>query len=282
MKRLIVTADDFGLSPDINRAAIRAHREGILTGTSLLVNEPHAAEAVALAKETPTLAVGLHLALSLSLPALPPGEIPDLVDGQGRLFRSATRAGLRFYFSKKVRAQVEREVRAQIEKFLASGLAMDHLNGHQHLHMHPSVFPILVECVKAYRIPALRLVRDPLGPNLRHRKGRLVYKLSHAFFFRRLWRSCRKALGATPCATADWVFGLLEDGRMTRDHVLALVRDLPEGTSEIYSHPSLTPGPDPGRLPHLEFEALIDPEIKAAVASGGVELVTYSRVAGLK
>ena len=233
---------------------------------------------MALAKETPTLAVGLHLALSLSWPTLPGPEIPDLVGEDGRLPTSATRAGLRFYFSGRARQQLEREVRAQIEKFLSTGLPLDHVNGHQHLHMHPSVFAILVGCIAAYKIPAIRLVRDSLGRSLRRGGGRLAYKLSHAFFFSRLNRACRKALGQTPCRVADRVFGLFEDGRMTRENLTSVIVDLPEGTSEIYSHPSISPGPDPARLPHLEFEALIDPAIRELVRSSAVELTSYSRL----
>ena len=237
---------------------------------------------MALAKETPSLAVGLHLALTLSWPALPRNEIPDLVDDEGRLPSSATWAGLRFYFSARVRTQLEREIRAQIEEFLATGLPLDHLNGHQHLHMHPSVFPILAGCMDAYKIPAVRLVRDSLRMSLRLGAGRLGYKLSHAFFFSRLDRACRKRLSQTRCVAADRVFGLLEDGRMTRDHLLALVRELPDGASEIYSHPSVSPGPDPTRLPLLEFEALIDPALKELIRTLAIDLTTYSRLATSK
>src|SRR5512139_511392 len=99
-RRLIVNADDFGRSPDINEAVIRAHREGILTTASLMVNEPAAAAAVALARQSPTLGVGLHLTLVDGHAALSAQEIPDLADARGRFAGDAVRAGWRFFFQR--------------------------------------------------------------------------------------------------------------------------------------------------------------------------------------
>src|SRR5262245_19651090 len=127
MRLLIVTADDFGSTPDVNRAVIAAHLSGILCSASLMVNEPSFEEAVALARETPTLSVGLHLALSRSRATLPRRLVPRLVDSGGRLADSSTRAGLRYQFSRRAVAEIELEVRAQIEKFLATGLPLDHV-----------------------------------------------------------------------------------------------------------------------------------------------------------
>lgn len=278
MKDLIVTADDFGASAEINRAVARAHREGILTSASLMVNEPAFEEAVALARAAPSLAVGLHLALSLSRPTLPRERIPDLVDAEGRLPDNSTRAGWRYYFSRRLRPQLEREVRAQIEKFLATGLPLDHVNGHQHLHMHPRVFATLVGCAREYGIGGVRIVRDDLRLNLRLDRGRWGYKLSHAATFGVLGCWCRRMARGTACATADRVWGLYQDGHLTREPLLGMLRRLPPGVTEIYSHPSLGRGEKPERRPDLEFEALIDPEVKRAVGEAGARLTAYGRL----
>ena len=143
-RRLIVNADDFGRSQSINQAVVRAHREGILTTASLMVNEPGFAEAVALARETPQLGVGLHLTLLCGHAALPPEKIPGLVDAERRFSDCPVTVGLRYFARRGLRPQLEAEIRAQFEKFYATGLPLDHVNGHLHLHLHPVVFKILM------------------------------------------------------------------------------------------------------------------------------------------
>jgi hopanoid biosynthesis associated protein HpnK len=276
VKQLIVTADDFGASHEINEAIARAHTEGILTSASLMVNEPAFDEAVELARRTPTLAVGLHLALSLSKPTLPADAIPDLVDSEGRLSSNSTRAGWKYYFSKHAQPQLEREIRAQIEKFLATGLALDHINGHQHIHMHPKIFAMLLRLADEYKVPGLRIVRDSLRLNLRLDRQRWGYKFSHWMIFTTLDRWCRRLARNSPVLRTDHVWGLYQDGRLTRDHLLGLLRALPEGVTEIYSHPSTVRGTNPLRTPDLEFLALIDPEAKRLTQ--GIELTSYRRL----
>ena len=143
-RRLIVNADDFGRSASINQAVIRAHREGILTTASLMVNEPAFEEAVALARENPTLGVGLHLTLLCGHSALPPEEIPGLVNARGEFSNNPPGAGFRYFFQRSLREQLRREIHAQFQKFRATRLPLDHVNGHLHLHLHPTVFRILM------------------------------------------------------------------------------------------------------------------------------------------
>ena len=143
-RRLIVNADDFGRSASVNQAVIRAHLEGILTTASLMVNEPAFEEAVALAREHPTLGVGLHLTLLCGHSALPAGEIPGLVNAKGEFSRNPAGAGFRYFFQRSLREQLRREIHAQFQKFRAARLPLDHVNGHLHLHLHPTVFRILI------------------------------------------------------------------------------------------------------------------------------------------
>ena len=142
-RRLIVNADDFGRSHAINQAVIRAHREGILTTASLMVNEPAADEAVALARANPGLGVGLHLALVCGRSALPPSAIPHLVNTNSEFTNNPVAAGCRYFFSSQCKAELRDEIAAQFEKFRATGLPLDHVNGHLHMHLHPAVFKIL-------------------------------------------------------------------------------------------------------------------------------------------
>src|SRR6185295_14404925 len=136
-RRLIIAADDFGMSAGVNAGILRAHRSGILGDASLMVNGAAFAEAVELARATPTLSVGLHLMLVQGRAALPAEEIP-LLAGQDGLFGNAPiAAGFRYFFTPGVRAQLRREIVAQVEKFLATGLPLSHVDGHVTIHMHP-------------------------------------------------------------------------------------------------------------------------------------------------
>src|SRR5436189_2370344 len=116
-RRLIVNADDFGRSPSINEAVIRAHQEGILTTASLMVNEPSCDEAVALAKQNPRLGVGLHLALLFGRSALPPSKIPELVNERGEFSENPVAAGMKFFFQPGLSRQIEEELAEQFARF---------------------------------------------------------------------------------------------------------------------------------------------------------------------
>ncbi len=282
MRELIVTADDFGASEAVNAAILDAHRRGILTTASLMVNGDACDEAVALARTAPRLGVGLHLALSLARATLPPARIPYLVDADGRLPANSAWAGLRYQFSADARRELADEIRAQLARFQATGLALDHVTGHQHIHMHPGVLSILLECAADYGIPAVRVVRDDLRLNLRLDRRRLGYKLTHWFMFHWLARHAARRVAAAGLASTDRVWGLYQDGRMTRDHLHALLAALPAGVTEIYLHPSTTDDADPRRVPRDELAALVDADVRAVVAARGIVLRRYADLAAVR
>ncbi len=267
-RRLVVNADDFGRSDSINEAVIRAHHEGILTSASLMVDEPACAEAVRLAKGSPRLGVGLHLTLACGRSALGPDAIPGLVNQQGRFPDSPARAGLRYFFRRELKAQLRAEILAQFEKFRATGLPLDHVNGHLHLHLHPTVLGILMEEAEALGLKRLRLTRDPLGLNLRLASGRLGYRLAHALLFGGLAAWARPALAKRGIRHTQSVFGLLQNGRVDEDYLCRLLPRLPAGDSELYSHPAL-----PECKP--EFDALVSPRVRERVSRLGIQLVRY-------
>ena len=180
-RRLIVNADDFGLSASVNAAVICAHRDGILTTASLMVNEPGFDEAVKLARENPKLGTGLHLTLLMGHSALPPEKIPGLVNARGEFSNSPVGVGLSYFFNRRLREQLRTELHAQFVKFHATGLTLDHVNGHLHLHLHPVIFKILMAEADTLGIRRLRLTRDCLARSRRMSRGRLLYKVSSGF-----------------------------------------------------------------------------------------------------
>lgn len=267
-RRLIVNADDFGRSSSINQAVVRAHREGILTSASLMVNEPAFNEAVALARENPRLGVGLHLTLLCGQAALPPTQIPGLVDARGRFSDSPVATGFRYFADRRLRSQLREEIRAQFDRFHATGLPLDHVNGHLHLHLHPTVLGFLVEEARELGIRRLRLTRDPFWLNARLADGRRASRVTHALIFHWLAARARRRLAGLGVRHTARVFGLLQNGRVDEAFVLRLLPRLPAGDSELYSHPSLD------QFGH-EFAALVSPRVKAQIEALGIRLIRY-------
>jgi hopanoid biosynthesis associated protein HpnK len=263
-----VNADDFGRSASVNQAVIRAHREGILTTASLMVNEPSCGEAVALARENPRLGVGLHLTLVLGHSALTAARIPGLVNERQEFTNHPPSAGFRYFFVPGLRAQLRAEIHAQFEKFRATGLPLDHVNGHLHLHLHPAVFRILMEDAAQLGIERLRLTRDPFRLNLRLASGHLAYRVLHVAIFHPLAARARPALRRLGIRHTEAVFGLLQNARVDEAYISSLLPNLPPGDSELYSHPSLDEFKN-------EFEALISPRARDQVAELGIKLIRY-------
>ncbi len=267
-RRLIVNADDFGRSHSINQVVIRAHREGILTTASLMVNGDAFDEAVELAKQNPALGVGLHLTLVCGKATCGRMEIPDLVNPLGEFSNSPVATGARYFFNRGLRLQLAREIAAQFAKFKATGLVLDHVNGHLNLHLHPTVFEMLASRCQEWGIRRMRVTDDPFTLNRRLAGGKWFYRASHALIFGRLSRRARRVLARSEIRFTDHVFGLLQNGRVDERYIAKLLPELPRGDSELYSHPSLD------EFRH-EFEALISPRVKAQVRELGIGLIRY-------
>jgi hopanoid biosynthesis associated protein HpnK len=271
VRRLIVNADDFGLSTSVNTAVIRAHREGILTTASLMVNEPGLDEAVALAKQNPKLGVGLHLSLLCGRAALSPEKIPGLVNPRGEFSENPVATGFRYFFQRGLQQQLRAEIHAQFEKFRATGLPLDHVNGHLHLHLHPTVFRILMDDAEKLGIRRLRLTQEPFWMDVPLASGRRLYRSTHAaIYFCLSWRA-QSALRRKNIRHTQRVFGLLQNAHMNEDYLLKLLSVLPAGDSELYSHPSLD------EFKH-EFDALVSPRVKELVKKLGIELIRYQEL----
>jgi hopanoid biosynthesis associated protein HpnK len=233
-----------------------------------MVTGPAFAEAVELARQLPRLGVGLHLTLTGARSVLPPREIPGLVDAAQRFGADPVAAGGRYFFCRSLREPLRREIHAQFEKFFATGLRLDHVNGHQHVHLHPVVFRLIEHNVGPWRVTHLRWTRDPFWLNARLAWGRWTYRTTHALVFWWLSARVRRRLDRERIRHTRAVFGLLQDSRVTERFVCRLVPRLPPGDSELYSHPSL----DDCRH---ELDALVSPRVKALVEQHGVELIRY-------
>jgi chitin disaccharide deacetylase len=252
MKRVIFSADDFGMTESVNEAIERAHLHGILHQASLMVAGAAAEDAVRRARALPSLRVGLHLVVVEGPAVSPRTEIPNLVDAAGQFPSNQTGLAFRYFFLPSLRRQLVHEIRAQFAAFAATGLALDHANAHKHMHLHPTVGRIMIEIGREFGLRSIRVPAEP--PTILARAGarasfgdRLLYQWT------RLLRHQARVAGV---ATNDHCFGISWSGHMTRDRVSRLLECLPDGLSEIYFHPAARPDARLQRLmPGYEHEA---------------------------
>ncbi len=280
MKSLIVTADDFGLAVPVNEAVERAHRQGVLSAASLMVGAPAFADAVARARDLPSLGVGLHVTLLDGRPVLPPGEVPGLVGPDGRFRRDPVRFGTALYFSPELRRQADAEIDAQFERFAGTGLPMDHVNGHWHFHMHPVVLRAIVRNAERFGAPPVRIPLEPFGPSFRANRDHRLGRLARSLFYSLQTRRMRAPLRAAGLAANDHLFGLYDTGALSEARLLALLEQLPEGVSELYCHPATKrwDGPDnlpPDYQPEAELAALLSPAVKSKIAASGLKPLSF-------
>ncbi len=280
MKRLIVTGDDFGLAVPVNEAIGEAHVGGILTAASLMVGADGARDAVSRARELPSLRVGLHLVLVEGKPVSPPAEVPDLVDAHGEFSTHLVKAGFNYFFRPGIRQQLEAEIRAQFEAFRNTGLVLDHVNAHNHMHLHPTILGLILKVGADYGLSAMRL---PYEPPLRswRASGRLLAGKLAGWAFLLPWLNLmRRRLQQARVRSNDFVFGMADSGAMTAEMVLRFLRTLPEGVTEIYFHPATRRCPEIDRnMPEYrheeEFGALTNKSVMEALEASGALRIAF-------
>jgi len=279
--QLIFNGDDYGRAMSVNQAIIRAHERGVLTSTSLMVTGDAAEDAVSQAHNHPTLAVGLHLTLTASRSALPAHELPHLLNARGRLPASPFLAGILCFFSSVVRAELRREIIAQFERFVDTGLPLSHVDSHHLLHLHPTLFSILLPLAEKYGAQGIRLPRDDLRLALSLDRRRLAGKMAWSSTYALLCRMAERRLRESPVGYADRVYGFLQTGSMHEAYLAALLPRIPPTvrSAEIYCHPSLQAfdgpyGPNPGDL-----AALLSPRVRQAIYERKARLSNYAALA---
>ncbi len=283
-RQLIITADDFGLSPALNAAVALAHRRGVLTSAGLMAAAPAAPQALTLARDLPDLCLGLHLTLIQGTAVLPPRDLPGLVDARGRFPDHPVITGWRYFRESRLLPEIRREMAAQIEAALAAGLKLWHLNSHLNLHLHPRLLPLVIDLAREYNIPALRLSGEDWRTTLALAPDHPLPKLAQGLIFTWLTRRARRLTEAAGLLTNHHFFGLLNDGRMTEDHLLKLISRLKPGVTEICCHPALYVDEDlldaaPRYRRLEEAAALLSPGLRQALAAARIELTDYRRLA---
>jgi predicted glycoside hydrolase/deacetylase ChbG (UPF0249 family) len=274
LKRLIVNADDFGLAETVDLGIVKGHKEGIVTSTTLLACGPSVEHAAVLASENPGLGVGVHLCLTRERPVTDPRNIPTIVR-DGAFLDNPFSFMARLLSSSINKTEVEAELRAQIEKALSLGIRPTHLDGHQHMHVMPGIFPIVAKLAVQYHIPA---VRFPVGPWTGMTP---VPRALEKFFLERLTLMQRKLMDSSSLKRPDWFFGLTHTGKLDSNSLCGIIGRLPNGTSELMCHPGMKNDPlvretGWGHGWETELAALTDGLARERLEAQGVELVNYS------
>lgn len=281
--RLIVTADDFGMSMEVNEAVEEAHRNGILTCASLVVAGDAAADAVKRAKRLPDLGVGLHLAI-FGARASAHGKSVVAPDGMN-LGYSPVVAGSAIMVTPGGRKAARAEISAQFEAYRKTGLQLGHLDGHWHCHQHPTVLAQALEIGVPMGLKALRVPYEPFGFSRRVAgKGKVGARLAHAVFGLPLTLTMRLQAASAGVAVNDTFFGKTDDGFITEDLLVRLAGNLPGGVTELGLHPATeTWGGEHCPPAHWrqadELAALTSPRVREAIERRDIALIRWADLA---
>jgi hopanoid biosynthesis associated protein HpnK len=237
VSRLIVNADDFGLTSGVNRAIVELHQAGVLTSTTLMARAAATDEAIALARANPSLGVGCHIVLVDGEPVLPPREIPTLVDSRTGCFPPKLSTFLLRLFTGRIRSsEIEAEAAAQIALLQRNALRLTHIDSHKHAHMFPAVLrPVLRAAANA----GIHAVRNPFEPEwaIRATPRASLLRTGEVLMLRHLGPFFRKLIAQENASTTDGTIAVVGTGTLDADAVRSMLTQLPPGTWELVTHP---------------------------------------------
>jgi hopanoid biosynthesis associated protein HpnK len=294
MKRLIVNADDFGLTEGVNRAIIDGHNNGIITSTTLMANGMAFDSAVAASSNAPALGVGVHLNLTQGRPVSSASNVPSIVTSAGCFYPSPGILAQHILARKVEPRDVENELRSQIQKVASAGVHITHLDSHKHIHLLPPVFNLVIRLAREFGIDCVRFPLEPapsaLGPLLSGRPGRLhmakQYLLGRALS---ILAACQvKKVIHAGLERPERFYGLSQTGFLDAAILEQMLRALSDGTNEIMCHPGYVDKALLGSRTRLraqretELQALTSTHIRQLVKKLGIDLISYDKLSSAK
>lgn len=276
--KLIVNADDFGLSEKVNEGIVQAYLHGILTSASLMANGFAFDHAIKLIKEFPSLDIGIHLTLVEETPVLDAKLVPSLINGGGKFHSHAKQFFGRYVANKVCLKQVHKELEAQIQKVLDHGVRVSHLDSHQHLHMLPGIFRIVERLAKEYGIKVIRSPVEPLHSYMVQDKQKISRTLQLVIL-----RGISSFCGHSNLQQCDSFVGFYFGGQLNKANFFTVLEFLPSsGTCELMCHPGAFDPKD--RYGHWDYRheeelaALTDPSIHEWIETHNVKLTNFSHL----
>lgn len=283
MRRLIVNADDFGLTSGVNRAIAEGNRAGMVTSATLMANARATDEAIDLARARPSLHTGCHVVLIDGVPLA--ANVPSLTNGSPR-FRSSLKQFALAAVRKQIAAEeIQREVEAQIRKIQLRGKTLTHVDSHKHTHMFPHILRPVLRAAKACGI---RAVRNPFEPLRCWPAGMVLgtpglwLRSAGVMAFQMFSGAFRHALKEEGMVSTDGTVGIAVTGLLDQRKLLRILEALPEGTWELVCHPGYfdadlqSAGTRLTQSREIELSALMSAETKKALAHHQIELISYA------
>jgi chitin disaccharide deacetylase len=286
VRRLIVNADDFGLTPGVNRAIVEAHQRGIVTSATLMANSLSFEEAVQFAKADPQWSVGCHVVLLDGQPLIDPARVSSLVSAKhGQAFRDGVAGfGLRALAGRIDSEQVEAETTAQIRKLQAHGLNVSHVDTHKHTHMFPAALRGILRAARTCGITAIRNPFEVVAANFARAQRGLWKRYAQVKTLRGLSGTFRRAVARAGLRTPDGTLGIVATGHLNSDLFRNIAEHMPEGTWEFVCHPGYVDADLDAVRTRLrrqreeELAVLTSPEARSALESRGIELISYRQL----
>ena len=280
MSKLIVNADDFGLHSAVNAGIIDGHRTGIITSTSLLAGGDAFTEAVSMAKENPKLGIGIHIALVGGLkPVCDPAEVPSLVTAEGVFPESYVDFMKRIYSGKINYSELRKEINAQMTQIVETGLKVTHVDGHQHMHVLPTVLPIVIEQAKSFGINAIRVPDESTGfMNYIYSPSRFLGKVGLST----VAANARPTVRNNNILTTQYFWGMVNGGNIDQKSLMGILKKVNNnsGTHELMVHPGssnaiLGKHYNWGYHWEDELHALCSSHTRLYIRQHGIELINY-------
>lgn len=278
---VVINADDFGIHPNVNRAIVLGHREGVVTSASIMACGAAFDDAVSQSRSCPGLGIGVHLTLVEERPLAPAGQVPSLVDRAGTMpgsYMDFTRGWISGRICPK---DVKRELETQIERVLRAGITPSHLDSHQHVHCLPGIWKTTIELAKKYAIPYVRL---PYFDSVRIDATPVQSAVRWGV---NVMAGIRRIKADSDIRHADYVRGFAFSGRMSPERLLSILQTIRPGLTEIMVHPGI---PDEeltrnysrwkGFSWKQDMDAVTDPRVVAFCADGGIALGNFSYAQG--
>jgi hopanoid biosynthesis associated protein HpnK len=288
VRRLIVNADDFGLTRGVNRAIVESHRDGIVTSSTLMANGQAFEDAIVHAKSASRLSIGCHVVLVDGPPVLGGQQASTLFDQKaddGRFYDGLGAFALRAVSGRVDADEIEAEVTAQIRKLQSAGVSVSHLDTHKHTHILPQVLRALLRAARTCGVPA---VRNPFGPvrfSILAKYPRLWKRYGQVTVLNRLGGRFRNSVTNAGMLTTDGTVGVVATGAMDSYLFRSIVDSLPEGTWELVCHPGYNDaelGSIRTRLREsraVELRLLTSPKALELLVRSGVQLISYRDLA---
>ncbi len=282
MKRLIINADDFGLTHGVNRAILEGHERGIISSATLMANGQAFDDAAKLARSVPTLSVGCHVVLTDGVPVLGASQIPTLVEGPQPRFRESFRKFAAAAITGRLDSdQIEAEATAQISKMQAAGIAVSHFDSHKHTHLFPLVLRPLLRAAQACGVRAVRNLFGPVSFATVANRPKLWKRYGQMKLLCGLGGRFRGVIEKAGLRTPDGTLGIVGTGTLDTDLFRSILQELPHGTWEFVSHPGYNDADLQLANTRLresraeELRTVTSPAARELLAANGIELISY-------